>query len=244
MLKIVVTLLLLGLVAGCTPSSESLSATVESRARATVAVYRPPTQSPYPTASAYPAERAATATPYPTASPYPTATDYPTPAPTETAALTPVEDSTSTPGAAPVAQPTSPRAPTAESLLETMLAMRLDLQAFGGLIDAAVNGDGTIDCSVIVDSFEAIVAYPAMDVAGSDPAVQNAYGSYRAAVDRLMGVGPGSSVAATDMVNTCREVLAGTSQGPIPALQWTAARKVVDLAIGILSPAIVSLGGE
>ena len=111
------------------------------------------------------------------------------------------------------------------------------MQNFGGQIDAALRGD-SFSCLDAVVTYDTVAAAPTFDVAGTDLDIQNAYGQYRASIDIFMN-------GTRDMVGNCRELITGDKESTtIPFQQWGLARQEVDSAIGVLSPAIVLLGGE
>jgi hypothetical protein len=155
-----------------------------------------------------------------------TATPEPTQEPTET----PVPTNT------PVSQATAVPAATGESqMLSTMVALRTDIEQFGGMIDTAVNS-GVISCYDVVFLFDKIAAYPTLDVAGSSALIQNAHTNYRQSISIFTN-------GAKDMTQNCRDFLANPESGGIPFQQWGAARQQVNTALDALNPAIRSLEG-
>jgi len=157
-----------------------------------------------------------TATPEPTAEP--TATDTPGP--------------TNTPR--PVATPT-PAADLKEQLYEAMIALRGELQGFGGYIDAALRGS-PFSCVEVVARYDSILNAPTFDVSGTSLDIQYAYGSYRAAVEQFAN-------GTFDMVENCRQAIANQTGASIPALQWTIARTEVNKAINIVNVPIEDFEG-
>lgn len=154
-----------------------------------------------------------------------------TPSPTREPTATPVPSPTLTPSP----QPTAPPSPDiTAALLESMNSLRRNLEVFGGLIDVALN-TGTIKAQEVVDLYDLTVAAPTYDVTWSSDSVQNAYNSYRTAVDIF-------AAGARDMAQNCRDFLAGGG-GTIPFQQWGVARQRVNDALDVLIPAIEILEG-
>ena len=155
--------------------------------------------------------------------------------PTETPMPTP----TNTPAPQPAApQPT--KAPTVnlqEVLLASMLQTRINIDAYGGMIDGALRS-GHVDCNDVVNTYDAIKNAPTYDVTSGNDLVKNAYPAYRSAIDVFVD-------ASRDMSENCRSILTDPQQrGGIDAQQWSLARSQVGTAVSILQPAILSLGGE
>ncbi|MBK7894828.1 MAG: hypothetical protein WAS33_22710 [Candidatus Promineifilaceae bacterium] len=156
-------------------------------------------------------------------------TQTPTPLPTNTPA--PATSSQDTSAPPPAAEPN-----LEETLLNTMVQTRSNMQNFGGMIDTALNSGG-ISCEAVVETYDNVVLAPTFDVSGASPAVQGAYGSYRAAID-VFGTG------ARDMAENCRTAITNNSGTSIGFQQWGLARQQVNNAIDIIHPAIQSLGGD
>lgn len=157
--------------------------------------------------------------------------------PTETPLPTPTN--TPAPRAAnPEPSPTeAPVADLQEQLLASMLQTRINIDAYGGMIDFALRR-GSIDCQQIVNTYDAILNAPTYDVTNANDLVKNAYPAYRSAITVFTN-------ASRDMSENCRNFLANPEQsGGIDALQWGMARLEVGTAVSIIQPAILSLGGE
>ncbi|WP_420642414.1 hypothetical protein [Candidatus Leptofilum sp.] len=155
-------------------------------------------------------------------------TQTPTPLPTNTPAPTTSSQESAPP---PAAEPN-----LEETLLNTMVQTRTNMQNFGGMIDTALNSGG-ISCQAVVDTYDNVVLAPTFDVSGASPVVQNAYASYRAAID-VFGNG------TRDMAENCRTAITNNSGTSIGFQQWGLARQEVNSAVDIIHPAIQSLGGE
>ncbi|WP_420630242.1 hypothetical protein [Candidatus Leptofilum sp.] len=156
-------------------------------------------------------------------------TQTPTALPTNTPAPTTSSPNTSAPP--PAAEPN-----LEETLLNTMVQTRTNMQNFGGMIDTALNSGG-ISCQAVVETYDNVVLAPTFDVSGASPVVQNAYASYRAAID-VFGNG------TRDMAENCRTAITNNSGTSIGFQQWGLARQEVNSAVDIIHPAIQSLGGE
>ena len=157
--------------------------------------------------------------------------------PTETPEPTP----TNTPAPQPAnaePQPTSaPAVNLQDELLASMLQVRINIDAYGGMIDGALRS-GYVDCQEIVNTYDAILNAPTYDVTNANDLVKNAYPAYRRAIDVYTN-------ASRDMSENCRSWLADPSQGGgIDRQQWGLARAEVGTAVSIIQPAILSLGGE
>lgn len=162
-----------------------------------------------------------------------TVTPKPTPEPTAEAAATPAPADTQV--AAPAAAP-APATDLADTLLETAYTVRGEMQSFGGQVDAGLNGSAFY-CDEAVYRYDFIGAAPTYDVSGSSPEVQTAYGQYRAGIDLFAS-------GTWDLTNNCREFLDNPDGGgSIPWIQWSVARQNLDKAVGLVSQAIVNLGG-
>ncbi len=157
--------------------------------------------------------------------------------PTETPAPTPTKTRAPQPANT---QPQPTKAPSVDLqavLLASMLQTRINIDAYGGMIDGALRS-GSVDCQDIVNTYDAIKNAPTYDVTNASDLVKNAYPAYRSAIDVFTN-------ASRDMSENCRSWLADPSQGGgIDAQQWGLARSEVGTAVGILQPAILSLGGE
>jgi hypothetical protein len=148
---------------------------------------------------------------------------------------TPVPTETPVPPQA-TAVPATPTVDVSATLLQTMIATRLNMQDFGGLIDKALR-DGVINCQTVVDTYDAIAGAQTYDVGGGSDVTQNAYNGYRAAVDIF-------ATGARDMAQNCRDFLANPASGSIPFQQWGLARQSVNEAIDALHAAIQVLEAQ
>jgi hypothetical protein len=119
---------------------------------------------------------------------------------------------------------------------------------FIGTIDAALrNRNPAVHCANLVQQYDTIMAYPTFDVSSVDLTLQNAYGNYRAAIDRVNGVGAANTAAsngAIDLIEGCRAFLNNNTQGDLAVIQLNQARLSVDAAAAMLSQNIRLLGGE
>ncbi len=156
-------------------------------------------------------------------------TETPVPTPTKTRAPQPANT-----------QPQPTAAPSVDLqavLLASMLQTRINIDAYGGMIDGATRS-GSVDCQDIVNTYDAIKNAPPYDVTNGNDLVKNAYPAYRSAIDLFTN-------ASRDMSENCRNFLANPEQtGGIDFQQWGLARLNVGKAVAILQPAILSLGGE
>ena len=151
---------------------------------------------------------------------------------------TPVPTATPTSPPTVVAQPTIPPPRDLQAdLLAAMLAVRTNMQSYGGLIDTALR-EGIISCQAVVDTYDLVAFAPVFDVTAADPVVQNAYGIYRNAISIF-------TAGTWDMTENCRTFLADPEGGTtIGFQQWGQARSEVNTALDALHPGIQSLGGE
>ena len=180
---------------GCSPSSAEIASTVESQValdvQATIALL--PSVTPVatltPMASFTPQ---ATYTPYPTFTPLPTYTPFPTiePTPEDTATVVPTATATAT--SAPVIQPTDPPAtsvPTSNlTIMKTELAKMLNnLDRYRASIirrgetsryQNGISGYKDVDCVDNIAARELVISTVSLDVSQDIPEVQNAYAIY------------------------------------------------------------------
>jgi len=220
------------LMAGCSPGNEEIEATVQvevAKAFSATLMAEPvatayPTATHYPIATTYPTATAlATGTAYPTQEPYPTATAYPTPTP-----IPPEPTATATIAAATTAFNQPPPAPTSDLatiLVQTMFDLRADIQSYSGTINAAINDvDPSTYCSELIQKYDALRAYPTFDVSTADQMLKDAYSKYRAAIERLNGVGGKSAegTGSVELIENCHTFLNGGNQGELPAYNWIA----------------------
>jgi hypothetical protein len=210
---LVLLMMTLAFIVGCGPSQDELDSQVNAAVAATLTAV--PTYTPYATQTAYP-----THTPYPTTTSFPTYTPYPTytpePSDTPTATFTPE----------PTATPTATLAPTrAENVntggtaalsgdLRTQLLTEIDktraeVEEYSYTITPKVSQvfgenprvDLNIDCQAIVYEYDNIADILVLDVASSDPVIQNAYNLYITAVNQFKEI-------AAPWTDGCRESLA------------------------------------
>lgn len=154
-------------------------------------------------------------------------TEIPTPLPTNTPLPPSSQDNS---------PPPTQQASIEEALLNTMVQARTNMLSLGGMIDAALRSGG-ISCQAVVDTYDSVVLAPTFDVSNQSPVVQNAYASFRAAID-VFGNG------VRDMAENCRAAITGNTGTTIGSQQWGLARQQINSAVDIIHPAIQSLGGE
>jgi hypothetical protein len=226
-------LLLLAAVMACGPSqnnilpTQSSGVTLTARAQPTptAAVPSPtrrplirstavPTDTPQPTDTAA-AQIDASATPTLLSLKLPTSTRSPTPTPT------------------PTRTPTRRPVPAGPTFLETVVAVKQQVENFGGQIDIAVNS-GQLDCQQTVNSYEYVAARATLK--NVPASLAGAYGLYTQGVSLFLTKG-------ADLYQNCKNFLANPSGGSVPALQWTVARTAVNDAGQLLRQAIIAAGG-
>lgn len=159
----------------------------------------------------------------PTRTKTPTATPIPTQTLTPSPTLTPFIIPTDTPRAGP-AQP---------DFVTVVKNTRRQVEIFGGIIDIAAGGSGTIDCHLVVSSYEAVAFAPTLNVSSS---LGGAYQLYRNGVSVF-------ATKARDMYQHCKDFLAGIAGADLPFQQWGPAREGVNEAGDLLRQAIVAAGG-
>jgi hypothetical protein len=195
----------------------------------------------FPTDSPTPGARD-TATPKPTDqstsadTPVPADTAVPTDAVLPTDTAMPVTDTpapTATPTKKPTARPGSGGGTTQASFLQTVTAVKGQLENFGGQIDIAVHS-GSLDCTQTVNSYEFVASHAT--IANVPASLAGAYQLY------TQGLGIFLPKAA-DLYTNCKNFLANPSGGGIPAQQWTVARTAVNDADQLLRQAIIAAGG-
>ncbi len=150
---------------------------------------------------------------------------------------TPLPPPTNTPAPQAAQATAAPAISLQDELLASMLQTRINIDAYGGMIDYALR-EGAISCEDIVNTYDAILFAPTYDVNNANDLVKNAYPAYRAAIDVF-------TTGAFDMTENCRNFLADPgSAGGIASQQWALARQEVGSAVQVIQPAILSLGGE
>jgi hypothetical protein len=230
-------LLLLAAVMACGPSQNNIlqtqasGVTLTARAQQTLTAATPsPTRRPLirsttvPTDTPPPADTAAIQT---DASATPTLhlLKLPTRAPSPTPTPTPTPTRTRTPTRRPV--------PAGPTFLETVVAVRQQVENFGGQIDIAVNS-GQLDCQQTVNSYEYVAARASLN--NVPTSLAGAYGLYTQGVSIFL-------TKSADLYQNCKTFLANPSGGSVPALQWTVARTAVNDADQLLRQAVIAAGG-
>ena len=198
-----------------------------------------PTLRPRPTLNLNLASPTDAAPPEDTATEPPSDTEAPsdTPEPSQTPrpARSPTPRATATPAASqkPTAKPTR-AATAAPNFLDTAVAVKRQVEVFGGQIDIAV-GSGTIDCQQTVDSYNYVAARATLKNVPNSLA--GAYSLYTQGVSLFLS-------KAADLYTNCQNFLANPDAGgEVPALQWTVARTAVNDAGQLLRQAIIAAGG-
>lgn len=249
-------ILCLFILVGCGPDDEAIAVTVAeevAHALAATLTAEPvatayPTATPYPPATAYPTATALpTHTPYPTQGPYPTATAYPTDMPALEEVTVTVTAAAAVPSTTSVQSPTPTVTSSESTVLQTLFDLRLAIQSFMGIIDEAFDADApNMHCTALIQQYDTIMAYPTFDVSSAALEVQNAYTSYRAAINRVNGVGgiPREGNGAVGLIEHCRNFINNSTQENITESQLSLARLASNAAVDVISQAIRTLGGE
>jgi hypothetical protein len=211
---------------------QAVSATLIALPSATAYATQPPyeTATPYATASPYPI-----ATAYETATLYPTDTPYPTFTPTSTTTPEPTPMPTMAVQALPV-QPTIPASPaglTKAGLLQMMQIAHNIMGQVSGVINSASADEMDVDCVTAVQIYDAFVPIPAVNLAGSSAALQNAYGAYQAAVQIV--------IDNNGLIEDCRHKLTTSGAGSIPAPVWSYFLTQLNRGLDSLAQAIQQL---
>jgi hypothetical protein len=126
-----------------------------------------------------------------------------------------------------------PGGPAAPDFLTTVAGIKRQMEIFGGIIDIAANGDGTVDCQQVVNVHDAVVNAPNFSVPGP---LAGAYQLYRNGVGNF-------ATKTNDMYLNCQSVVNGGTSGGIPPQQWQLARQGVNEAVDMLRQAIIAAGG-
>ena len=156
-----------------------------------------------------------------------------TPRPARTA--TPRVPASPSPAASATRTAKPTRAATAApSFLTTVVAVKKQVENFGGQIDIAV-GSGTLDCQQTVDSYNYVAARATLK--NVPDSLAGAYSLYTQGVSLFLS-------KSADLYTNCNNFLADpNASGSVPALQWTVARTAVNDAGDLLRQAIIAAGG-
>jgi hypothetical protein len=215
--------------AACSPNAADLALTVESQVAAAVQATQAalPTPSAQNTFTPYPTYTPqATFTPYPTLTPYPTQTPLPTytAVPTETAV--PTDEPTAT-AVSSASIPTNPAAPTAvntttsdrERLANSIIAVLGHIDSFTYELQPKCTSVGAsgdcqtdynADCDVLVNAYDGVINGRPAGFAPTDPQLQAFYVSFGAEIDKFAATNQG-------WADGCREALAaGQAQKEVP----------------------------
>ena len=168
----------------------------------------------------------------PTSAPAAPPTDTPAPSdtPHRVATAAPAVTPTPTPSTTPTRRP----APAGPSFLDTVVAVRKQVENFGWQIDQAASS-GKFDCQPAVTAYEYVAAHATIQ--NVPASLAGAYGLYTQGVTTF-------TTKAADLYTNCKNYLANPSGGgSIPPLQWTVARTSVTDADQLLRQAIIAAGG-
>ncbi len=170
----------------------------------------------------------------------PSVTDTPNPtdtsAPTDTVEAPEVASATASPLPSATPSPTPTRRPVVAgpSFLDTVVAVKKQVDNVGWQIDLATNS-GTLDCQEVVNSYEYVA--PRTTLNNVPASLAGAYGLYSQGVNLFL-------TKSADLYTNCKNYLANPSGGgSIPALQWTVTRTAVNDADQLLRQAIIAAGG-
>ena len=151
------------------------------------------------------------------------------------ATAAPRDTNTPRPTNTPAASPTNtrPAATRGPDFLTTVARIKRQMEIFGGFIDIAVNGNGSVDCQGIVNTHDTVVGAPKLAVPNS---LAGANALYRQGVDTFTD-------RTKDMYLNCKNFLANNNTGNIPFQQWGNARQGVSVSVDLLRQAIIAAGG-
>jgi hypothetical protein len=123
--------------------------------------------------------------------------------------------------------------PAGPDFLTTVASTKRQMEVFGGIMDIAANGGGSVDCHEVVKVHDAVVNALSFNVASQ---LAGAYQLYRSGVDNF-------AAKTRDMDQNCQTFLAGGNSGGIPFQQWGPARQGVNESVDLLRQAIIAAGG-
>jgi hypothetical protein len=114
-----------------------------------------------------------------------------------------------------------------------MISLKKTIQAIGGLND---NPSGLVSCDAWVNTYPTLFSYPSFDPAQLSPVGQGAYGSYQAALAKVIDT-------SRDEYLFCQSVVQGTPTSPfIPQQHWELSRSGVNQALELLKPGLAAFG--
>jgi hypothetical protein len=95
---------------------------------------------------------------------------------------------------------------------------------------------GSVDCGAFVGLYPTLFNYPSFDPAQLSPTGQGAYGSYQAALAKVIDT-------SRDEYLFCVSAALGTPTSPfIPLQHWELSRSGVEQALELLKPGLAAFG--